>query len=89
MAISSMHLGMRKEGVVGHVEKTSQWEVTCSVWEKEQQRGKCEKAFDAIASHGMDDFLDSYRGWLTTVRRIRALDMTHNQHNVSQSLPGS
>jgi hypothetical protein len=53
--------------------------------EREQRRGKREKAFDTIASHGMDDFLDSYRGGPTTVRRIRA----HIQHNVSQSLPGS
>jgi len=29
--------------------------------EKERRRGKCEKALETIASHGMDDFLDSYR----------------------------
>jgi hypothetical protein len=55
--------------------------------EKERRRGKCEKALDTIASHGLDDFLDSYRSWPTT-RRIRALDVTHNQHNVQNQVRG-
>ena len=62
MAVASMYLGMRMEGLVGRVEKTSQWEVTCSVGGRNDAVERARKAFDIIAHHDTGDFLDSYRG---------------------------
>jgi hypothetical protein len=102
MVMVSRYFQLRKEGLVGQVEKMSHREVTCSVGRRNDAVESARKCLIPIASHSMDDFIDSYRGWPATTGRIRALDVIHNQHNVqvrclgnlsvqdvSQSLPGS